>query len=91
MAVAGCRRPGVQPQGNPNDRDTLTERIDLSDLLPDGVTASDGQTSRRLALLSGEEAQLTYSFRQRRGSYTWKAVRAVVSDRNHVPPTAFAL
>ena len=67
------------------------DRVDLSDLLPEGVRASQGQVNKRTALRSGEEAQLTYSFREKRGSYTWKNVRAVVSDPFGLVETAYLL
>jgi uncharacterized protein (DUF58 family) len=55
-------------------------RLEVSDLLPEGLTASSGQARRKAALRGGEELQLSYSCQEKRGSYTWQAVHAVVSD-----------
>lgn len=70
----------VQVQVTVRNLGASIARLEVSDLLPEGLYASSGQVCWRAALRGGEELRFSYSCQERRGSYTWKAVRAVVSD-----------
>lgn len=56
------------------------DRLCLSDPLQSGLRVTDGQTRQAAALRAGEDARLTYTFQTERGSFSWKTIRAVVSD-----------
>ncbi len=56
------------------------DRLNLYDVPPEGIKIIEGRAYRQAALPAGAELQLKYAFRERRGSYAWKTVRAVASD-----------
>ena len=54
--------------------------LTLEDTQPEGMKLLDGQTTKRTAVLPGEEALLEYSLVQKRGRYAWDSIQAWVSD-----------
>ena len=56
------------------------DRLCLSDPLQAGMRVTDGQVRQAAALQAGEDTRLKYTFQTERGSFSWKTIRAVVSD-----------
>jgi uncharacterized protein (DUF58 family) len=52
----------------------------VSDILPTGVRLPKGKNELPLTLGEGASESLKYSFRTGRGSFSWDAIRVVVSD-----------
>ncbi len=67
-------RVTVRNQGGPVDQ------LCLADPLPEGTRLVCGENRRWMALRSGEEAELSYSFQEKRGRYQWATVQAAASD-----------
>ncbi|MBN1371329.1 MAG: DUF58 domain-containing protein [Anaerolineaceae bacterium] len=66
-------------------------RVALCDEPGEGLVVSAGALEWEGPLRAGDEAQLIYSFREKRGSYVWKTVHARVSDPLGVVETEYLL
>lgn len=66
-------------------------RVALRDAPAEGLVVSDGKVHWEGPLGVGEEAQLIYSCREKRGSYAWKTIHARVSDPLGIVETEYLL
>lgn len=67
------------------------DRVVLTDAPVEGLVLVDGSLHWEGALRTGEEAQLVYAYREKRGSYAWKTVHVRVSDPLGVVSTEYLL
>ncbi len=67
-------RVAVSNQGEPVDR------VYLYDTPQSRMSVTDGHLHQLAALRNGEEAMLNYTFKAERGIFSWKTLKAAVSD-----------
>ncbi len=57
-----------------------TVHLFIQEAVQPGMTMTDGELSQRVSLQPGESTELKYTFTATRGNFSWKTIRAVVSD-----------
>jgi uncharacterized protein (DUF58 family) len=57
-----------------------TVHLFIDETVQEGMKITDGELSRWATLRAGESAELKYTFAAARGNFSWKSIRAVVSD-----------
>jgi uncharacterized protein (DUF58 family) len=57
-----------------------TSHLFINEAVQAGMKITDGELNRWATLRSGESTELNYAFTATRGNFSWKSIRAVVSD-----------
>jgi uncharacterized protein (DUF58 family) len=73
-------QPIVEVQIAIHNQGVAIPYLEAVDSQPDGMKIITGQAGMRTSLLKGKEAVFSYSFSEKRGRYTWKAIHVSVAD-----------